>query len=194
MQKNTKTISLAAIVAIIGIASISIATLDTSFEESGMNTQEITTQVIRGSMPNYSLEDLASGTKYAIVGTVKQITPVIVETDRMNPTVFSDVVVKVQKDLNGDYDQKEITVRIQGGTLGDMVTISHVSANFEMNQRVLFFVPEKDLDSIWSDNYYVAGGYLGKYTLDDGNAIRDSINDSISEDELVSKIQKVRGL
>jgi len=185
MQKNTKIFSIPVIVAIVALASVAMI--------SELETQEKVVQVISGSMPNYTLEQLASGTKYAIAGQVKQITPIEVITERMPLTIFSDVVIKVKKDLNGLYDKEEITVRIQGGTVDNLQTISDHSAEFEVGQRVLFFVAEKDPESMWGDNYYVAGGYLGKYTLDNnGNAHRDRINDSIGEENLISKIQKSR--
>ena len=194
MQKNTKTLSISAIIAIVAIASVSLTTVDFSNQQTELETQEKIVQVISGSMPNYTLEQLASGTKYAIIGKVTQITPIAVETERMEETVFSDVVVKVKEDLNGLYDKKEISVRIEGGTVDNLQTISEVTAEFEVGEKVLFFVADKDPDSMWGDNYYVAGGYLGKYSLDDnGNAHRDKINDSIGEKDLVSKIKKFRG-
>ncbi|MBS1268836.1 MAG: hypothetical protein MAG458_01570 [Nitrosopumilus sp.] len=194
MQKNTKTLSISAIIAIVAIASVSLTTVDFSSQQTELETQETIVQTISGSMPAYTLEELASGTKYAIIGTVKQITPIAVESERMQQTIFSDVVVKVKEDLNGLYDQKEISVRIQGGTIDNLQTISEPSAEFEVGEKVLFFVADKEPDSMWGDNYYVAGGYLGKYKLDDnGNAHRDKINDSIGEQDLVSKIKKFRG-
>jgi len=194
MQKNTKTLSISAIIAIVAIASVSLTTVDFSSQQTELETQETIVQTISGSMPAYTLEELASGTKYAIIGTVKQITPIAVETERMEETIFSDVVVKVKEDLNDLYDQKEISVRIQGGTVDNLQTISEPSAEFEVGEKALFFVADKEPDSMWGDNYYVAGGYLGKYKLDDnGNAHRDKINDSIGEQDLVSKIKKYRG-
>lgn len=195
MQKNTKTLTISAIIAIVAIASVSLSTVDFSNQQAELATQEKIVQVIHGSMPAYTVDQLSSGTKYAIIGTVKEITPIAVETERMEKTIFSDVVVKVKEDLNGLYDEKEITVRIQGGTVDNLQTISDPSAEFVVGEKVLFFVADKEPDSMWSDNYYVAGGYLGKYKLDDnGNAHRDKINDSIGEKDLVSKIKKSRGL
>lgn len=185
MQKNTKILSIPVIVAIVALASVVMIT--------ELETQEKVVQVVSGSMPNYTLEQLSSGTEYAIVGKVKQITPVALTTERMELTIFSDVVVKVKEDLNGLYDEEEITVRIHGGTVDNLQTISKPSAEFEVGEKVLFFVADKELDSMWGDNYYVAGGYLGKYKLDDnGNASRDKINDSTGKIDLISKIKEYR--
>lgn len=198
MQKNTKTISLAAMIAIIGIASSVIAINQVSNETMQLQSQELVIQTIQGSMDNYTLEELASGTKYAIIGTVKQITPVLIENQVSDQretvkTVFSDVVVMVQKDLNGNYNEKEITVRIQGGQVDHLKTVAVLMPTFEKNERVLFFVAEKEPNSIWGDNYYVAGLYLGKYNLNDGEATQDITDKKYIESDLVSKIQQVRG-
>ena len=194
MQKNTKTTSILAVIAIVAISSISVAVVDFSNQQTELEAQEIIVQTISGAMPNYSLEELAGETKYAIIGNVKEITSIIVETDRMNETVFSDVVITVKNDLAGKYEKEEISVRIQGGTVGNFTTISEPSAKFIVGDDVLFFVADKEPDSMWGDNYYVAGGYLGKYHLsDDGIAHRDKILDSVATEDLIATIKQIRG-
>ena len=152
MHKNTKTFSISAIIVIVAIASVSL-TIDFSNRQAELETQEKIVQTVEGSMPAYTLEELSIGTKYAITGTVKQITPIVVKSERMEPTIFSDVVIKVKEDLNGLYDKKEISVRIQGGTIDNLQTVSDPSAEFEVGERVLFFVADKEPDSMWGDNY-----------------------------------------
>ena len=197
MQKNTKTISLAAMIAIVGIATSVIAINEVSNETTQLATQELVIQEIKGSMDNYTLEELASGTKYAIIGKVKQVTPVIVEKNadehRKYKTIFSDVKIQVEKDLNNLYSEDIISVRIQGGQIGNLKTVAELNPTFKVNERVLFFVADKEPNSIWGDNYYVAGLHLGKYSLSDGDANREKVNDKQTERDLVSKIQTIRG-
>ena len=194
VQKNTKTVSILAVIAAIAISSISMTAVGSSSQQAELESQERVIQAISGSMPNYSLEELAGETAYAIIGNVKEITPVVVETERMSATVFSDVVITVKEDLADRYEKEEITVRIQGGIAGDLETISEPSAKFTAGDDVLFFVAEKEPDSMWGDNYYVAGGYLGKYQLgDDGIAHRDKVLDSVATEELISAIKQIRG-
>lgn len=198
MQKNKKILSLAAMIAIVGITSSVITINEVSNETMQLETHELVIQEIKGSMDNYTLEELASGTKYAIIGTVKQITPVIIEKNSGEhgnyKTVFSDIKIQVEQDLNGLYTEKEISVRIQGGQVGNLKTIAELNPTFKVNERALFFVADKEPDSIWGDNYYVAGLHLGKYNLNDGEANREKINEKQSERDLVSKIQSIRGL
>jgi len=188
MQKKSKITTLAAVLAIFAISTTIIVN---NTNENNIESQKIVT-TIHGSMPNYTLEMLAAGTEYAIIGEVQKIKPVIVETHTMGPLVYSDVLVKVEKDLNKKYSDRKITVRIQGGELGDRKTISDSMPTFKIGERVMFFVPEKEPDSIWGDNYYVAGFYQGKYSLSDGHATRNVVNDQVDEKELISQIKQIR--
>lgn len=105
--------------------------------------------------------------------------------------VFSDVTLKVNEDLFGQYDQKEITVRIMGGETPNMTHVSSDDASFDKNEHVLVFVAGPEPDSIWGDNYYVAGLELGKYKIEDGKA-KQSDKELYDEIELKSKIKKYR--
>jgi len=196
-KNNTPKISLATMIAIIGIATSIIAINEISNETSQLGTQELVIQEIKGSMDNYTLEELASGANYAIIGTVKQITPVIVEKNidenRKYKTIFSDVEIQVEKDLNGLYTDDTISVRIQGGQSGNLKVVSELDPTFEVNELALFFVADKEPNSIWGDNYYVAGLHLGKYSLSDGDANREKVGDRQTERDLISKIQTIRG-
>lgn len=183
MQNKTK-ISMMAIVAILGISTGVYA----------MNNDAIGNEnYVKGSLPNYSLEELSIGATHAIIGEVKTITPIQVERENRN-YIFSDVVLSVERDLFGDYNQKEITVRIQGGQLNDLSTVAYDDASFNLNERVLVFVAGPEPESIWKDSYYVAGLTHGKYNLSNEKASQSDFVSSISESDLISQIQSHRGL
>lgn len=186
MNIKNKTIIPVAVVAAIAAISGTVLTFNGNIFGEDV-------QYIHSSIQNYDLEYLAKETQYAIIGKVTEITPVIVERDGMK-TVFSDVTLKVEKDLNGNYEEKEITVRIQGGEKDGLKTVSDIDASFERNERVLIFVPQKEPESIWGDNYYVAGMYQGKFNLSNGKAYGHEHTDGLEETEFISKIQKSRGL
>ena len=191
MQNKYKTTSFAAIIVAFTIASIALVNTDVS---SQIETHEEYVSSIDGSMPNYSLDTLAKVAEYAIIGKVVKITPTVVETHTMPPAVYSDVLVEVERDLNDKYQDKTISVRIQGGEKDGVKTTADLNPKFAIGERVFFFVPEKDSASIWGDNYYVAGLYQGKYSLVDGKANRDIYEDSIHQTELFSKVQQIRGI
>lgn len=163
-----------------------------SSQESAVETSTVV-QTIHGSSHIYPLDVLAKGTKYAIIGTVKEITPVLSQYDEKKKMVFSDISIKVERDLNGEYEGKTITVRIQGGEKDGYKTITDFNAEFELDERILIFVPEKEPESIWGDNYYVAGLQQGKFSLVDGQAYGVHYRDGIGEQNLVSAIQTYRG-
>lgn len=86
-----------------------------------------------------------------------------------------------------------ITVRIQGGQVGDATTISHIDASFEEGEHVLVFVAGPEPESIWGDNYYVAGMLTGKYTIDDfGKAEKQLDPEKKNESDLKDEIKKHR--
>jgi len=185
MNVNNKILIPIVVAAIVGISGTVLAFDGNVFGEN--------IQYIHGSMQNYELDYLAKETQYAIIGQVKEIVPVIVERENTK-TVFSDVTLKVERDLNKIFGEKEITVRIQGGENDGFKTVSDIDATFERNERVLIFVPQKEPESIWGDNYYIAGMYQGKFNLSNGEAYGYQHMDGLDENEFISKIQKSRGL
>jgi len=150
---------------------------------------EIETVVIDGSLPNYSVEYLAKETPYAIVGTVEDIIMLPVQYDEVGiANVFTDIVIDVDKDIHQDYDQSDIKVRIQGGQTEKHHVIVEASPVFEIGKRVLVIVAEKEPDSIYGNNHYVAGLQHGKYDLEEnGMAINKDPSRNMPT-ELLEKI------
>lgn len=188
MRKNmTKKSILIATLAVIGIASTGLLLHTTSIPN---RTLVVTSE----AMPDYTSDYLAKATKYSIVGKVSQILPstIVVGSDGTQ-RIFTDVVINVEKDINGRYKDKKISVRTMGGTVGDITMISESSPTFSVGERVLIFVAEKEPESIYGNEYYVGGLEKGKFTLKNGKAYGiDEFHDGIDEAELVSKISKVR--
>ena len=188
MQSKIK-LSLMAVIVVTAIAGISISM--PIFEQSD-HVEASETVIIKGSVPDYSLKDLSQGANYAISGEVQRIVSTIV-TRNNEEYVFSDVKIEVEEDLFGEYNEEYITVRIQGGQVGDAITISHIDASFEEGERVLVFVAGPEPESIWGDNYYVAGVIGGKYTIDDfGKAEKQLDPEKKNESDLKDEIKKYR--
>jgi len=180
MKKQTYAILPLAALVIIGIGVFSI---------SHEVESEIETVVIDGSLPNYSVEYLAKETPYAIVGTVEDIIMLPVQYDEVGiANVFTDIVIDVDKDIHQDYDQSDIKVRIQGGQTEKHHVIVEASPVFEIGKRVLVIVAEKEPDSIYGNNHYVAGLQHGKYDLEEnGMAINKDPSRNMPT-ELLEKI------
>ena len=190
MSKNNTIVYLTAIIAIAGIATFAF-TFD---QASKVEAQSETLIHAGGALPKFTVDFLSKETKHAIVGTVVSITPAekVVNEEYSFTRIFSDVVIDVEKDLNSNYDGKQIAVRIQGGTMDGVTMTSENDAEFEVGEKVLIFLGEKEPDSIWGDNYYVAGLEGGKYSLSNSKAYGSEHPDGIDEREFVQKIIQSR--
>ena len=175
------------------ILSVAIAAALTAGVMSGSYTLESEREIIiiSGSLPDFPVSYLAEETTYAIKGVVTQTKPVPVQYDVAGiPNVFTDVVIAVEKDLKGLYTDETITVRIDGGQTDDYDMVSETAPEFEVGEKVFIFVGDKETDSIYGGNYYVAGLQHGKYNLDvEGEAKNKDPLRNISEDELKAIIQ-----
>lgn len=174
------------ILSLVAIAVISAGT----FITQNVDTREI--YMTGSSLPDFSVEFLAANTPFAIKGTVIELSQVPIDEDALVIDVFTDVVVDVDKDLSGKYTDDTITVRIKGGETEAARYVYESSPDFKIGEKVLLLVADKEPDSIYGDNYYVAGLQHGKFTLDDGQAINKDSNRNISEKSLEDKITKAK--
>lgn len=176
------------ITAIVGVAALTMNSQTTLVPE------EKKTIVADGILQPFSVDDLAKRSQYQIIGQVESITPTSAMTDEKHSVtrVFSDVVIKVEKDLSGRYTNDKISVRIMGGETDTIKMISEMDAEFSVGEKVLVFVADKEPESIWGDNYYVAGLKLGKYGLVNGKAIGPEHPRGIEENQLITKIQQAK--
>lgn len=152
-DNNTKKlIPILAITLVITVAGITFTT-----NLASHNDTEVIT--IHSALPNYSVDYLAKETRHAIIGKVVGITPagILVDDTHSSKIVFSDVVIDVEKDLNGEYQNDQIIVKIRGGSLDGIRVVSDSDPQFSIGERVLIFVGDKEPESIWGDSYYVAG-------------------------------------
>ncbi|CAE6502227.1 MAG: hypothetical protein QXE84_08195 [Candidatus Nitrosotenuis sp.] len=176
---------------ILSIAVISAISIGAFYS---LNASEIQTVVIGQSLPDFPVEYLAEKTPYAIQGTVSDMISVPVQYDEVGiANVFTDVVIKVTKDLNQQYTDDRITVRIQGGQTDKYNFVYESSPTFTIGEKVFIFVAEKEPNSIYGDNYYVAGLQHGKYNLDEeGTAKNKDPNRNTSVKSLEETVKKAK--
>ncbi|MEM2923778.1 MAG: hypothetical protein QW560_05140 [Candidatus Nitrosocaldus sp.] len=72
------------------------------------------------------------------------------------------------------------------------VRAEDISPEFSIVERVLLFIADKEPNTIWGDNYYLAGMKLGKYSLVDGKAYGPEYPEGIDENTSIAKIQSAR--
>lgn len=182
-KQNSIILSLVAIIAVLGAGIFTT-----------MNVDAKETVLIGSSLPDYTLEYLAENTPYAISGVVIDMIPVDEQTDELGITdVFTNVVIDVTKDISAQYTEDTITVRIFGGETDTRIYQYEHSAEFAIGEKVLILVAEKEPQSIFGDNYYVAGLQHGKYNLDeDGTAKNKNSDRDMSEKSLEDKIKEIK--
>ena len=191
---------------VIAIAAVSIGSVTfLTTQESDVTPMII--QPISASVVDVSLEQLEEVSDYAIVGKVLNITPVIyVDPDRakdkaqnknpeliiLDKEILSDVKIKVEEDLFGKYNEKFITIRVQGGEIPGQKTIHSESTEFVKGERVIVFVGNGQSYSISDDNYTVMGLDQGTIRLGEEKVVSKFATDKTSEKEIKDKIKSLK--
>lgn len=76
-------------------------------------------------------------------------------------------------------------IQAEDNEAGGYTVVSEIYPEFEVGETVFIFVGDKENDSIYGDNYYVAGLQHGKYNLDvDGQATNKDPARDITEERL----------
>lgn len=132
-------------------------------------------------------EQLSNSSDIIVIGKVKEILPSKWNSiDGKRPDnihkfsihnfIYADVVVSVDNYVKNASPSKEVTVRLDGGTVGNDTYIMSGEANLKLGEKVLLYLHKDtnpDIKDIGPEHYRVTGGLQGKFTLtEDGKAIR----------------------
>jgi len=185
---------------ILAVSTVGIGTL--AFSQIQESEPMIIT-TISGSVMDISLEMFGEHADFAIVGKVVKIKPVVyVDSERasdkknnkelniiiIDKEILSDVKIRVEEDLFGNYDKKFITLRVPGGETETQKTIHELSPQFVKGERVIVFVAKGDSYSISENNYTVLGLMQGTMRLIDD---LDNSSDSSNYSSDISEKQQV---
>lgn len=143
----------------------------------------------------YSLEDLVETAEFVVIGKVIEVSPLVPGyllffSDGYDRFQF-DVTLSVENDLDGKYEQETIQFRIHDSREEFGMGIED-EQKFEIGERVLVFIGEKEPDSVMGDAYLVHGVTQGKYLLENGLAFGTHFPEGIDENELILEIQNIR--
>jgi hypothetical protein len=114
-----------------------------------------------------SVPELAKGADVILIGVVEEILPskkFIPESfpDRLKEQgtflIATDVVISVEKYLKNPLQQNEITVRTEGGKVGESTMTAQYQPQFESGEKVLLFLGKRP------DGYYGLES-RGKFTI-----------------------------
>lgn len=152
----------------------------------------------------YSHEQLRDYSDTIVIGTVKEILPPrwntmdgnhpnksLTELD-YNDIIYTDIIISVDKYLKNPLSSGEVTVRITGGTIGNVSMSTDADPSFNTSEKVLLYLNRDDnpaTKDISPEHFVVLDFHRGKYTLtDEGKAI--TTDETVTLDELLSTINQ----
>lgn len=178
-------------------------TLEQSEKPEETNFDKPITIGISGSLEEYSYNDLNNHADTILIGNVKEILPSRWNSidGKMNKSaleinpgelIYTDIIISVDKYLKNSLSSDEVTVRVVGGTIGNITMSSDIEPSFESGEKVLLYLSNDTYPytkDIGSEHFVVTGYVQGKFRLtDDGKAVR--YDKTVSQEELLTKIKE----
>lgn len=177
------------------------------------NSSQDNTKLASNDMPLYSEtsaslaplspEELNNHSYTVLIGTVKEINPskwnsidgkrpAGIDSFSLENLIYTDISISVDEYLKNPLSSKEVTVRVDGGTVGNDTLIFEHEPSFKTDEKVLLYLTN-DLTNrtkdIKPEHFKVTGCMQGKFTLtDDGKAVRR--DKTVSQEELLSTIKE----
>lgn len=147
---------------------------------------------------HYTHEELSNYSDTIVIGTVKEILPPkwntmdgkqpnkpLTEIDRLNDTIYTDIVIGVDEYLKNPLSSKEVVVRSTVGTIGNVSMTSDAEPSFKTGEKVLLYLSKDDnpaTKDVVPEHFIVTDFFEGKFTLtDDGKAIGFVENTTLKE-------------
>ena len=111
-----------------------------------------------------SLQQKTAKADLIVVG---KVTDVQCRWDEPKTMIYTFVSVSIEETVKGQPPNDEITIMVPGGMVGDMAVSVPGMPSFGEGERVLLFL----IRDIYSDNFVVVHGKLGKYRIGLNNEI-----------------------
>ncbi len=197
------------------VSLIILSTLTLSGSQDGIKQENSPLQennkLANNDMPLYSessaslvplsSEELSNNSYTIVIGSVKEIFPSKwnsidgkrpngIDSFSLEHLIYTDITISVDKYLKNPLPSKEVTVRVDGGTVGNDTYMAMYEPSFNSNEKVLLYLM-KDVTNrtkdIEPEHFKVTGCMQGKFTLtNDGKAVRP--DKTVSQEELLSTI------
>lgn len=110
-----------------------------------------------GVVEQKTLAELAGAAELIVVGTVEEMSS---QWNAEGNQIHTDVRVSVQKCVKGPWRPGQVTIRVAGGRVDDVVQSLSAGPRFEAGEEVLVFLERAD-----EDTFRTIGGFQGKLTL-----------------------------
>ncbi len=141
--------------------------------------------------PFMDVPELTQKADIIVVGTITKKLPSrwVRMYPQEEPGIYTDVVVEVEEYLKNPLGQKEVTVRLSGGTVGNVIQVTMDEVTLNLGEKVLLFLT-KDMKG-----NFVSWGEQGKYTIDEvrGMAVNEDTARNLPVKQLKTQIEEVMG-
>lgn len=157
----------------------------------GYNALKGDTVYISGTIVERDLDDLFEKSCLVVEGTVIGCSDAFqIESTTGAVANYTDYYLEISTELRGETEEKEVTVRVQGGTVDKYTEIFEHSPTLEVGNTYLVFLYKPGRGGSFNtegDYYYVLGLTQGVFTKN-GNNYSPQNGLTVSTEELQSKV------
>lgn len=159
----------------------------------GINFFTQKTVYISGLLEEKTLDDLTEQASLVAIGTVEEdYESFQIESVYGSEANYTDYEFVISSVLRGTSEEDSVTVRVQGGTVGNYTEIYEGSPDLEVEQVYLLFLYRPARGGSYNtkgDYYYVLGLNQGVFTENDGNYASQS-GTTLPTEELLTMISE----
>lgn len=121
-----------------------------------------------GIVEQMDLQRLATAADFILVASVTEIKS---EWNTEQTRIHTDARLSVQQCLKGPSRPDQVTVRIPGGQVGEIVQSVSPVAEFQVGEDVVVFLEYGEQDA-----FRVVGAFQGKFTLENGTLLGTDVS------------------
>lgn len=139
-------------------------------------------------------EELIQNSDMIVKGTLvnSETVELFYGADPKTPKIYTKWTISPDTVFKGESDSKYIEALMPGGEKEGFATIVDHVPDMHKGDVVILFL-NKDPESVFGDNYVIAGPVAGTYLVRDGIATNEISDKTASEGEIIAKIQTTLG-
>lgn len=150
------------------------------------------TVYISGTLVERSLDDLYEQSALIAVGTVTgQSEAFQIKNVSGSIANFTDYYFNLNSILRGNEESDTITVRVQGGTVGNYTEVYEFSPNLETDNEYLLFLYKPGRGGAYNtegDYYYVLGLTQGSFSEDNAGNFVSQSGEVLTQESLIAAL------
>lgn len=149
------------------------------------------TITVSGILVTMDVPELTKNSDTIVMGTVKKRLPSRWDrSDPEEPVIYTDVIIEIEEYLKNPLDQREVTIQLLGGKVGNVNMEAMDEATLNLGEKVLLFLKKNK-----EGNFVVLGAMQGKYTIDEatGMAVNEDTARNLPIKQLKTQIEEAMG-